>query len=328
MVSGAVIVALLFGWMALRSEDTATRLQSLIPVKTAVLEVPEVKDVASTDPNAPVDSLKGSKNINALPPAPIDGLTENKDGKFLPMSRVADDMTPFQAYKKPFALVAGKTLVSFVIVDYGLSDLLAQSVLDNLPPEISLVLTPYASDPSKWAASARAYGHEFWLALPMQTKDFGVSDSGPETLLVDASADENQRRLFDVLGTVVGYAGIVSEKNHVFSQDKVDVGPMMKQIFGRGLGFAESNPGAGAVGLSMAMEFGYPYAQNNLWLDADLRPEAIDRALTRLEIQSTRTGRAVVFLHPYPVVVKKLQEWIKGADAKNIQIAPLSALVQ
>ncbi len=325
LVYGAILFICLVAWMALRSGDTARRLQSLVPAKTAMIELAEVR---TEDPNAPAQKLESSKNINALSPAPIEGLAENLNGRFLPKTRIEDDLTPFNAYKKPFAPVAGKIQVSFVIVDFGLSSLLAQSVLDNMPPEISLVLTPYASEPAKWAAAARAYGHEFWLSLPMETADYGRSDTGPDTLMAHASAEENRARLFNVLGIAAGYAGVVSQKDHILTRGENDIRPIAEQVFGRGLAFAESTPNIPAFGLSMAMEFGYPYVQNNFWIDEDLRPEAIDAALQRLEIQATRKGRAIAFLHPYPVAVNKVQEWMKTAPERNIQIVPLSALVQ
>lgn len=328
MLYGAILFILLFLWLLARADDTAQKLQSSIPFKTAVLEVPEV--IAHTDaaPNAPDGKLSEGKNINALVPAPIEGLSENKDGRALPVARVQDDLTPFQAYKRPFSPIAGKRQVSIVVVDFGLSASMAQSMLDNLPPEISLVLSSYSADPSKWAAAARAYGHEFWMALPMQTEDFGDSDTGPYTLLLNAPESENEARLFNILSSAAGYAGIVSEKNHVLSGADFDPKPVVSQIFGRGLAFAESTTDAPAFGLAAAMEFGFPYVQNNFWLDEDLRPEAIDAALKKLEIQASYKGHAVAFVHPYPLAINKVQAWIKEADQKDIQIAPLSALVQ
>lgn len=323
---GLIVLLLLVAWMFLRSGETARRLQSVVPVKTAMIEVPEVDE--TKDPNAPDAALSNTKNIHALPSAPIEGLTESKDGKTLPITRIADDLTPFDAYKKPFHMVAGRPIVSFVIVDYGLSDTISQSMLENLPPDVTFVLTPYSEAPTKWAAASRAYGHEFWMYLPMQPQNFSENDSGPGTLLLNASNEQNLSRLFDVMSLVTGYTGIVSGQDHAFTADNIDAGPIMKQIFGRGLAFAESNPGVKAYGLSTAMEFGYPYVQNNLWLDARLRPEAVDRAIQAMERQASQKGKVVVFMHPYPVVVNKVQEWIKGAADKGFQVAPLSATVQ
>ena len=323
--AGLIVFALLAVWLQIRSNDTAQRLQGIIPSEAVVIEEISIAE-RTADPNSPSQvALDNSKKINSLVTAPIDGLYESVDGKQLPKSRIEDDMTPFQAYKKPFTPVAGRPLVSIVIVDFGLSELLSKSMLDNMPPEISLVMSPYAIDPAKWAAAARSYGHEFWLSLPMQTKDM---DSGPNTLIANSSIEENHKRLINVLGTAAGYAGLVSQKDHVLTQSDLSTGQIMKQILGRGLAFAESNPDIPAYGLSLAMETGSPYVQNNFWLDADLRPEAINQAFRELELQAARKGKAVAFLRPYPVVINKMQEWLKTADQNGFQIAPLSAMVQ
>lgn len=323
LFAGGIVFALLIGWIALRANDTAQSMQPLIPATSTVIELPKV---TQQDPNAPDEKLANARNIDALPAAPIEGLSENLNGKILPLSRIQDDMTPFQAYKKPFTAIAGRSLVSIVIVDFGMSEKLSTSMLDNLPDEFSFVLSPYTPDAPKWASAARAYGHEFWMSLPMQSKS--ADDTGPNAILATAPLEQNETRLQNTLGAAVGYAGLVTEKDHILKSDDAGAAPLLKQVFGRGLALAESNPEIPAYGLSTAMESGFPYVQNNFWIDADLRPEQIDRALQDLELQATRKGKAVAFLHPYPVVIKKVQEWASGAESRGLQIAPLSAMVQ
>lgn len=323
LIGGAVLFALLSGWMAMRSTDTAWKLQEFLPSKSATIEEKQEKPAAEAQPG-----LEEVRKLNALPPAPIVGLAENFEGRQLPIIRIEDDMTSFQAYKKPFAPVAGRPMVSIVVIDFGLSDMLSKSILDNMPPEISLGLSPYSDAPSKWGSAARAYGHEFWIGLPMQTREYGVDDSGPSTLLVNANEDENRKRLFTILSEASGYAGVIAQKDHEFPPAGSVSEPIYKQIFGRGLAIAESNPDTAAFGLSAAMQDGYPYVQNTMWLDADLRPDAVERSLQQLERLAQQNGKAVAFLHPYPAVMNKVQDWIKTADDKGIQIAPLSAMVQ
>lgn len=327
LVCGGIILLLLVVWMTVRSGDTAWKLQEQLPFKAAAIEEASKQQPVRVTEEQP--GLEGAKSVNALTAAPIEGLFESHEGRQLPIVRIQDDLSPFNAYKRPFQAVAGRPMVSIVVIDFGLSDLLSKSILDNMPPDITLALTPYASEPFKWAAAARAYGHEFWMMLPMQTKEYGGrEDSGPSTLLLNSSEEENRKRLFSIMGLVSGYAGIVSQKDHVFTPNADVNQPVMKQIFGRGLAFAESNPDVPALGLTLAMEDGYPYAQNNFWLDGDLRPEAIDRALGEFELQATRKGKAIAFVRPYPAVMNKVQDWAKGASERGIQIAPLSAMVQ
>lgn len=331
-----LVMILLFIWMGLRAERTAENMQSAIPVKTAVLEtVQETTSSTPTTENVPNKSLPGvsadepkARDQHALPAAPIEGLTEPYGQSVLPISRAKDDLTPFEAYKKPFVPVGDKPLVSIVVVDYGLSASTSQRLLDVLPDATTLVLSPYAGEAAQWGVQARANGHEFWLSLPMQAAAVEPIDTGPLALQINASLKENNDRLFAVLSSAVGYAGLVSQENHAFISQDMDVSPVMKQIFGRGLAFAESNPVIPAYGLSMAMEFAYPYVQNTFWLDESLRPADIDRALRMLEQQARTKGKAVAFIHPYPVSIQKVQAWMQQADSKNIQLAPLSAMVQ
>lgn len=329
MGAGGVLLLLLIGWMALRSDGTAQKMQDFIPAKTASIE--NLKD---EKPSEAVNAGSVQADPHAKTPqgglaaVPITGLSQDYEGRQLPISRIEDDLTPFQAYKKPFVLEHGKALVSIVLVDFGLSESLSSSALQNLNDNISFVLNPYANDAAKWGQKARDQGHEFWLSLPMETKNFTVNDTGPTTLMASAPIKENEMRLFTVMSSAVGYAGLVSQKDHAFTAPGIDPAPIMKQIFGRGLAFAESNPEVAAYGLSMAMEFGYPYVQNNFWLDADLRPESIDRALQALEQQALKKGKAIAFMRPYPLAVNKVQAWLETAGDKGLQIAPLSATVQ
>lgn len=325
MIAGAIVLTLILGWMVLRWQDTARHLQEDIPAKTApISEAPPV----NTGTKELDEALQSGRQITPLPPAPIEGLTEaTPDGLMLPTTRISDDLSPFEAYKKPFTRTPGKPVIAFVIVDYGLSDALAHSMIDNLPAEISFVLSPYAADPVKWGKAARAYGHEFWLGLPMQGKSFGADDTGPKTILKNATQEENRRRLFSTMSMVQGYAGLVSQEDHAFGAADADAATLMEQVFGRGLAFVESNPSVPAFGLGKALEYGYPYGQNNFWLDKDLRPAAIDHVLKAAALQATQKGKAIVFLRPYPVSVKKMQEWISHAPDSGIDVAPLSALI-
>jgi len=333
LIGGFVLFIIMIGWMFLRSTDTAYKIQELLPAKSAVIEDPTAPRAPEEQEKEKVsqegqEGLAGPKDVAALAAAPIEGLSETVDGKTLPVIRTQDEMTPFLAYRKPFEFVAGRALVSVVVVDFGLSESMSKSALENMPAEVSFVLSTYADEPTQWAASSRAYGHEFWLSLPMQSVEFGTGDNGPNTLLVNASPEENQARLFNVLGSVTGYAGLVSQEGHAFPQDAASAAPILKQIYDRGLAFAESNPDVAAFGLSTAMENGNPYVQNTFWIDQDLRPEAIDQKFKDLEAQATKKGKAVAFVHPYPVVMTKLQAWLKDVEQKGLQVAPLSAMVQ
>ena len=331
MFAGASIFLILVFWMWLRTGDTAEKIQPLLPFQSVALSSPQEKEAGekaeeSAD-NAPeIAKLVAGRPVEPLPPAPIEGLYETVEGKSLPRIRFEDDLTPFAAYRRPHEPVAGRPQVALVIVDYGLNGRFSQSMLDTLPAEITFALSPYAADAVKWANAARAYGHEFWLSLPMKGANPAV-DAGPDAIDPKASLEQNTSRTTGLLSTAPGYAGIVTMKNHGLTAADLSARAALKQIYGRGLAIAESNPDIAAWGLTEALEAGHPYVQNNFWLDSTLAPDAIDAALREVERQASRKGKAVAFLHPTPLGIQKAADWAKEAEEKGIQLAPLSAMV-
>lgn len=321
LLAGAVIIVLLTIWMALRSDRTIEKIQASIPVEAVeITRAPTPEQLVKAE----ADALP--KSADALPVAPIDGLFENKDGLTLPIARIQDDMTPFQAYKRPFTAAPGRPLLSIVITDFGLSATLSQITLQSLPADISLIVSPYAGQAMAWSNKARADGHEVWLGLPMQTVT-GSDDTGSYTIAINSSLQQNQDRLTMTLASAVGYAGMVSQRNHSFTGDDIDMSPLLKQIYGRGLAFAESNS-TYAFGEKLAAESGAPYARANVWIGDDLRPSAIDRSLQEAELFATKQGSVVVFVQPFPVVLKKIALWSTEAQERGLQLAPLSALAR
>lgn len=325
LFAGGVLMVLLMVWMHVRQDHTAQMLQPLIPSQTAMLEVPEVEQ--ALEDNTPDIKLEKTKDIVALPDAPIEGLFEDKDGKSLPIIRASDNLTPFDAYKKSLAVTADKSSVAIVIVDFGLSETLSQSILNDLPETVTPVLSPYAQDPIKWAASARSFGREFWLSLPMQKNDFGYADTGPMTILKNAMEQENLKRLSDVMAVAAGYVGLVTEHNHDVFTGSAAQG-VAKQIFSRGLGVVESTPDIVPFGLKEASETKHPHAQADIWIDTDLRPIALEGILKSAEQKAQRDGEVVLFTRPYPAVISALKEWAKTLESKNIQIVPLSHIAE
>lgn len=308
--AGLVVILSLL-WLYVRSDNTAEKLQHIVPVKTAMIEVPEIEQAGQDSP--PV-KLEEKKSIQSLPPAPLEGLYEDINGKHLPVIRENDGLTPFDAYKKPYQSQDGAPYICLVIVEYGLSQNASQALLDTLPPEVTFVLSAYTEDAGKWSASARAFGHEFWLTLPAETKDYGQSDTGPLTILKNAREQENLNRLQQLLGITTGYTGLLVLKDHDMDMAMSPLLSINKEIQMRGLGFVDSKSGYDDEGL----------AKDNLWLDDDLRPIAIEGMLKVAEQKAKRDGRAVVYTHPYPVILNQLKTWTGSLQDKGLQLAPLS----
>lgn len=284
-------------------------------------EPPRVEDTIIAQPIAPPPVNGG------LAPAPIPGLYQSSVAGLLPVVSKTDNLTPFQAYKRPFKKSSDKPRLSILLFNVGLSQKLTRDIIDEFPPEITLSFSPYARDLKTLTAAARQRGHEVWLTLPLETKNYPLNDPGPSTLLVNASVEQNQSRLTSLLASTQGYAGFVSQKEHVFKREDADVNPSIEEIFKRGLAIVDSNPSLYSFVGDVAARKDYPHAKNNFWLDDNLTAIGLNQKIRQIIEYGDSGGSVVVMLRPYPASIKALKKFLNSAAADKFQLAPVSAQV-
>jgi len=145
----------------------------------SVVAIPPTDNVSKKLPQNNTAPQKSGSLVSA----PIPGLFESIDVGLLPKIRDKDGITPFNAYKKPFTASPDKPLLSFVIYNAGLSSQRTAELIELFPAEITFSFSPYSSDLQNIIAVARADGHEPWLSLPLEPKNYPLKDPGPLTLL-------------------------------------------------------------------------------------------------------------------------------------------------
>lgn len=292
------------------------------------IEVPEVQ-VQAPEPaheQAP-PSGKAPAFEGGLAAAPAEGLYEETASGRLPVVRRKDNLTPFNAYRKPFSLPDTDTpMVAIGIADVGLSDVASEAAVSTMPEEISVILSPYSSTIDFWANEARNRGHEIWMTLPLESETYPATDPGPDTLLIGAPERENQEKLMNVMGRAVGYAGFVAIPKAAFMKEANDLRPVIASIYNRGLGFIDSSPDPAAVPQSMAIGMNAPYGFVDSWVDRTPAREAITAELESLEKTAKERGYAIGIIRPYPVSYQQVQDWAKQLESKGIALVPLSAL--
>lgn len=362
LVVGTIFFGALTGWAVFKADDTAKSMQERLASKTTIVErdnaevyrigdaqpvlrMPSVDLTNETPKEPPVQSAdtqaekepdvatvqsKPDKldNKGPLVAAPVPGLYQSVSEGALPIIRKDDGLTPFDAYKRPFEKKSDKPLLSIVFYDAGLSRKTTEGLLENFPPEVTFAFSPYSADLKLLGQVAREKGHEIWLTLPMETKNYPLDDPGPSTLLVNASVEKNDSRLKTVLASAQGYAGVVSQKDHVFKREDANVNPSIQEIFSRGLAVLDSNPSLYSFVGDIASKNDYPNVKNNFWLDEDLSPLALNQKIRQMIDYGKSGGSLVVILRPYPASVKALQKFLHSAAADTFQLAPVSAQVR
>lgn len=172
-----------------------------------------------------------------------DDLLRNEEGFSLPTIAEESGITPFEAYRQFPKNIVPATAIKYAIVfkDFGLSETAAQNIISEMPPEITLALSPYSDDPGAIRNYLGEQGYETWMQLPMETKDFSAADPGAQAILSRSTYEYNKQRLYWNLSRASGYAGITAYTDQAFDQARPVLGAVARVIFDRGLGFIEMN---------------------------------------------------------------------------------------
>lgn len=340
----AAAYVLLLGYLWYKGPETLERRAEKLASQTVVIEREEYheklgppapaqtvetpSEAPPTETHAVVPSDHPAVEEQNLTKAPVEGLYEDTANGRLPLIRTMDKLTPFEAYRRPFTPVAGKPIVSVVVMNIGISDTASKAVMSEISPEVSVAVTPYATEPDFWLNESRIKGHEVWLELPVEPELYPMDDSGPQTLLVNALEKQNNNKLIWAMSRGTGYAGFVTGGESAFMKSANDVRPVMGEIYKRGLGFIDGDTTPSDIPANMATGLNAPYARNDVWIDVPATPEHIAASLRQLEVLAQSQGTAIGFIHSTPTGLKMLQGWIDGLPQKGIVLAPVSAQMQ
>ncbi len=229
-------------------------------------------------------------------------------------------LTPMQAYAAsqlppPEAALLPPNVPHISLIVAGLGDdpaLDAQAA--NLPPEISLALSPYGKDVAGAAILARGAGHETILVLPMPG------------LLAGYPARQNQSTLDWSMAQFAGYAGVTDAFSPAmgggFLVDPPSKTWLMTEIARKGLFYIEGDPNAGTPPFTAGRAA-------DIVIDASDGPadESVKLASLITEAQSQQSAVGLM-LNPTPAALRGLQSWAAGLVNADVLLVPVSALVQ
>jgi polysaccharide deacetylase 2 family uncharacterized protein YibQ len=226
----------------------------------------------------------------------------------------------------PTALKANAPRIALLIGGMGLDATATENALENLPGAITLGFAPYGRDLDHAVAHARERGHEVVLQLPMEPFDYPRSNPGPHTLLASANAAENTEDLHWLMSRFSGYAGVSNFLGAKFTADENALKPILREIAGRGLYYADDGTSAQSLASNLAPELNLRAAQADVSFDASLKPGALETALVKLEARARDKGLAVGVASGLPSGdIDRIAHFAQSLEAKGINLVPLSA---
>lgn len=262
------------------------------------------------------------RTVNSLNEAPSPELSE--DSSWGPIPRTGQIGSPKSYYSRAF-IDEARPHIAIVITDLGTSKSLIDKVL-ALPADITLVFNPYPKHVADWVHNARTLGHETWLQLPMQPKDFPASDPGPLALLKDIAPEENMERLHRLMATFPGFVGVVFPRNESFTESDEQLRKIADEIFMRGIGLLYPDPKLNEELKKEQVRRSDSLLTATAIIDDTLTPAGIESQLRKLEQDALRDGFALGIAHAYPLSIDMIAKWSTTLKEKKILLAPASAL--
>ncbi|UTW52547.1 divergent polysaccharide deacetylase family protein [bacterium SCSIO 12827] len=323
--SDQVVGGITASQLALQNEGTGG-----LSVATAPSGIAQDPDHGRVIPFTTAEAYKGIawiEGVEALARVPDLALVEKgPDGRDMPI--VARNGTrPMDAYARPVADAdASIPQVAILIRGIGLSRSASITAIKSLPPEVSMVISPYARDPGDWVIRARLAGHEVFMGLPMESANFPFEDAGPLALNTTKQVEENMRTLRTLMGMVPGYVGFLARFGSKFGVAEGQLKPVFEEIKGRGLMFVDSGESGSGAMTRIAAEMALPKAVVNIHLDRTPTEGEIASKLLRLGALARSQSVAVGMGDPYPHTIREVKNWLAAQSPTKLRLVPVSAV--
>ena len=259
---------------------------------------------------------------------------QSPDQKFVEMTPhgpipkiAADGMRPAEAFAQPVKIIPGKPdapRIALIVSGLGVSASVTADAISKLPGAVTLAFMPYSYDVDHLAGRARREGHEVLLQAPMEPFGYPDNDSGPQTLLTSLTPEQNLERLYWLMSRFHGYVGIAGAMGARFTASEQSFAPILRETAKRGLIFVGANPRSVAGRIAGANNL--PFAQADIIIDSVPTPAEIDHALGRLEMAARERGVVVGMSSALPVSIERIAKWAKAAEARGLQLVPITAV--
>ncbi len=183
---------------------------------------------------------------------------------------------------------------------------------------------PYSND---LATQANARGKEVMLHLPMQTLDGRQIGNGGLSLGMDRT--QFMRAVHESLASVPHVAGVNNHMGSLLTRHPGAMRWLMEDLtcFNR-LYFVDSRTDVRTVARRQARAAGLANAERDVFLDNLQDRDYIREQLQRLIAKARRNGSAIGIGHPYPDTLAVLAEELPKLADQDIQLVPVSRLVE
>ena len=287
-----------------------------------------------------IDGSSGKRQQVVIPDTPNDKPAPNEKSaqpderltepsRHGPLPKIAQDgVRPADAFARPVKSAdPDAPRIAIVVGGLGIGSTNTGDAIKRLPGPVTFAFLPYGGDIERQMAAARAAGHEVLLQIPMEPFDYPDNDPGPQTLLTSLDGSQNVDRLQSLMARARGYVGVANFMGSRFSASEQALAPVLRETAKRGLIYFDDGSAPRSLAGQIAGGNSLPFAKSDVAIDTVPTATEIDRALGRLEALARDRGTAVGMASALPITIDRLARWAKAAEARGVQLVPITAVV-
>lgn len=197
--------------------------------------------------------------------------------------------------------------VAVLINGLGLNYRMSEELIRKLPSEVGFAFSPYGRDNKAIIKLARQRGHETYADLLLASKDFLKSDSGPLSLSITASLDENKLRVYKTLSGAMPTGGIVINEGMAGEDSRPRIKDILEDVGKLGLLMIDAT---GEDDISKIELSGIPRRKADIVIKDDFRPETIKQQLKEAEFIAQEKGSVLIVSGMKGSAIREISEWI------------------
>lgn len=218
-------------------------------------------------------------------------------------------------------------LIAIVIDDMGVDRGRSRQMWEDVPGPLTLSFMSYADSLDHQTTAAKNKGHELMLHMSMEPSSKTIN-AGPNVLLRAMSDEELKSMVVWGLDRFEGYVGVNNHMGSRFTEDAHAMRVMMREVQAHDVFFLDSRTSAKSVGRKVATELGMTFLERNVFLDNDNDVDTVLRQLEQVERLALKQGHAIAIGHPRDATIEVLKTWIPKAQARGLNIVPITMLLK
>lgn len=216
--------------------------------------------------------------------------------------------------------VVAKPQIAIIIDDIGYQ----RSDLDmvRLPYPLTIAVLPFTPYGQQSAQLAYGQRKDVMLHMPMQASN--NKDMGPGGLSRDMSRADFTRQLSQALQDIPYAIGVNNHMGSLLTELDQPMSWLMQYLRQRQLFFVDSLTTVNSRARYQAQQHGVTSLSRHVFLDNDVREEALQQQFDLLIRIAKRHDRAIAIAHPYPETYRFLQQRLAELPELGVELVPIS----